>query len=85
MMIITFSDDILREIGSRFEKTLLSLELRSCYGVTDDGIIDMCEGFSGIRALRGNEVPEDERSRYKFFNRHDTTSSLKFLNLADLK
>jgi hypothetical protein len=75
----------MREIGTRFNKTLLSLELRSCYNLTDDGIIDLCEGLSGIKALRGNAVPEDERSRYKFFNRHDTTSVLKFLNLADLK
>ena len=76
---------MLREIGTRFEKTLLSLELRSCYNLTDQGIIDLCEGLSGIKAKRGSEVPEDERSRYKFFNKYDTTSSLKFLNLADLK
>ena len=75
----------MEHVGIIFEKTLLSLELRSCRNLTDDGIMQMCEGLSGIKTLRNGEIPADEGSRYRFFNRHDTTSVLKFLNLADLK
>jgi hypothetical protein len=45
----------------------------------------MCEALSGIREKRNGEEPTDDYSRYKFFNRHETTSVLKYLNLADLK
>jgi antirestriction protein len=45
----------------------------------------LCEALSGIREKRNGVEPEDEYSRYRFFNRHETTANLKFLNLADLK
>ena len=45
----------------------------------------MCEGFSGIKQKRNGVEPEDENSRYKSYNRHETTANLKHLNLADLK
>ena len=73
------------EIGKRFKKTLLSLEVRSCSLITDAGIIELCEGLSGIKDKRNGEEPADEGSRYRFFNRHDTESVLKYLNLGDLK
>jgi hypothetical protein len=43
-----YSDEVLENVGMRFEKTLLSLELRSCRNLTDDGIMQMCEGLSEI-------------------------------------
>lgn len=45
----------------------------------------MCEGLSGIREKRNGEQPVDDYSRYRFFNRHETTATLRHLNLADLK
>jgi hypothetical protein len=81
----TYSDEILSEIGSRFRKTLLSLELRSCELITDAGIIELCEGLSSIKEKRGSEIPVDEAARYRFYNRHDTESILKYLNIGDQK
>jgi len=75
----------LTEIGARYKLTLLSLEIRSCSLVTDVGIIELCEGLSGIKEKRAGEIPTDESSRYRFFNRHETESILKFLNMGDLK
>jgi hypothetical protein len=66
--------------------TLISLELRACSNITDKGIINLCESLSGIKLKRNGEEPEDdEYSRYKPFNRHETLAKLKHLNLADLK
>ena len=79
------SDEVLTEIGTRMRHTLLSLELRSCTQITDTGIIEMCEGLSGIKEKRAGEIPPDDNSRYRFYNRHDTESILKYLNLGDLK
>ena len=45
----------------------------------------MCEALSGIREKRNGEEPTDEYSRYRFFNRHETSAHLRHLNLADLK
>ena len=80
-----YSDEILTEIGRRFRHTLLSLELRSCSLITDAGIIELCEGLSGITEKRAGEIPMDEGTRYRFYNRHDTESILKYLNIGDLK
>ena len=42
--------------------------------------------MSTIKQLRATlPPPEDEHARYKPFNRHETRSLLKHLNLADLK
>jgi hypothetical protein len=85
-IVITFySDEILTEIGTRYKKTLLSLEIRSCSLVTDTGIIELCEGLSGIKEKRAGEIPTDDHSRYRFYNKHETSSILKYLNMGDLK
>ncbi|CDW82632.1 UNKNOWN [Stylonychia lemnae] len=72
-------------ICSRFSRTLLSLELRACSNLTDKGIIQLCEGLSGIKEKRNGQEPTDEFSRYRQFNRHETLAKLKHLNIADLK
>lgn len=53
--------------------------------MTDKGIINLCEGLSGIKEKRNGEEPADDYARYKPFNRHETVAKLKHLNLADLK
>lgn len=80
-----YSDTVADYIGSKFAHTLLSLELRACSSLTDTGIINLCEGLSGIKEKRNGEEPADENHRYKFFNRHETSAHLKHLNLGDLK
>jgi hypothetical protein len=49
------------------------------------GILEMCEGLSGIKLKRGGEVPPDDASRFRFYNNHETSSVLKYLNIGDLK
>ena len=79
------SDDVLEQVGIRFQHSLISLEVRSCSLLTDDGIVLMCEALSGIREKRNGEEPADELSRYRFFNRYETQATIKQLNLGDLK
>ena len=72
---------------------MISLQLRSCSGVTDDGIIDMCENFSGAAEIRkaaseedgGCQVPENDTQRYKALYKCDLKATLKHLNLGDIK
>lgn len=45
-------DETVVLIGKLFRDTLLSLQLRSCHEVTDDGIIGMSENFSGAHEHR---------------------------------
>ena len=78
-------DEVIEFLGAKFQKTLLSLELRACSSISDKGIINLCEGLSGIKHMRNGQEPEDEHARYKSFNRHEATAILKHLNLADLK
>eukprot|EP00350_Pseudokeronopsis_sp_OXSARD2_P012638 CAMPEP_0170547492 /NCGR_PEP_ID=MMETSP0211-20121228/5912_1 /TAXON_ID=311385 /ORGANISM="Pseudokeronopsis sp., Strain OXSARD2" /LENGTH=97 /DNA_ID=CAMNT_0010852587 /DNA_START=214 /DNA_END=507 /DNA_ORIENTATION=- len=69
-------DEVVDYLGSKFAQTLLSLELRACHNMTDTGIINLCEGLSGIKEMRSPEEKLDEYSRYKSFNRHDVSANL---------
>jgi hypothetical protein len=40
--------EVLFLIGEKFQRTLISLELRACLGVDDLGIIGMCERLSNF-------------------------------------
>ena len=44
----TVDEEVLFMIGEKYQKSLISLELRACNGVSDSGIIGMCERLSGI-------------------------------------
>jgi len=44
--------EVLFLIGEKYQKTLISLELRACNGVDDIGIIGMCERLSGFHDLK---------------------------------
>ena len=37
------NDETVFLIGSLYKETLVSLNLRSCHGLSDDGVINMCE------------------------------------------
>ena len=45
-------DEVVTQIGHLFKDTIVSLNLRSCHAITDAGIIEMCENFSGAKAYR---------------------------------
>lgn len=60
-----FSDEVADFIGTKFAHSLLSLELRACSSLTDMGIIDLCEGLSGIKQKRNGVSPPDELHRYQ--------------------
>lgn len=73
-------------IGELFRTKLISLVLRSCHTVTDEGIITMCENLSGAkehRVLHPN--PESDEDRYRELNKVDLTSHLAYLNIGDIK
>ncbi len=72
-------------LGSKYAHSLVSLELRACSNLSDKGIINMCEGLSGIKQKRNGVEPTDEYNRYKDMYRQETKANLKHLNLADLK
>ena len=86
-------NEIVANIGEFFKKKMVSLQLRSCHKVTDEGIIDMCENFSGAKEIRrvasfedgGGKEPENDFQRYKPLNKCDLTATLKHLNLGDIK
>ena len=73
-------------IGLLFKTKLLSLVLRSCHSVTDEGFIEMCENFSGAKAHRiMYPSPANDDQRYKELNKVDLTSYLTYLNIGDVK
>ena len=81
-------EEVLFLIGEKYQKTLISLELRACPGVNDAGIIGMCERLSDIWTLRRGKEPSSETERYQIFAENPSFSSknnLEFLNLGDLK
>ena len=80
-------DELIEEIGSLYKNTLISLSVRSCHQITDSGIIEMCENFSGAKALRKEfPNPKNDTERYKELRRLDLeTSTVQFLNIADIK
>lgn len=84
----TVDEEVMLLIGEKYQKTLISLELRACPGVNDAGIIGMCERLSGIQSLRDGKEPSSESERYKIFTENPTfisKNNLEFLNLGDLK
>ena len=83
---ILYSDEVAEALGAQFRHTLISLELRSCQGITDAGITKMCECLSGLReALK--EVPAStiEFDRRNFINRYESQSTVKYFNISDIK
>jgi len=84
----TVDEQVLHLIGDKFQKSLVSLELRACSLVDDKGIIGLCERLSGIHELRNGVEPENDQERYQFIYRQKnfvSKNNLEFLNLADLK
>ena len=73
----TVDDEVLCLIGEKYQKSLISLELRACQKVGDAGVIGMCERLSGIFELRKltniaegkdeNYEPQTEFERYQIF------------------
>ena len=85
-------EDVLCMVGERFQKSLISLELRACQKVNDKAIIGMCERLSGFHQLLRNTIePQNDEERYKIMhlmNKNqnlENNNNLEFLNLADLK
>lgn len=73
-------------IGKLFKDKLISLILRSCHSITDEGIINMCENFSDAQSHRKLfPQPKTDEERYKELNKVDLSSYLRFLNVADCK
>jgi len=85
----TVDEDVLFLIGEKYQKTLISLELRACNQVNDKAIVGLCERLSGVHQLRNGVEPLNEDDRYKFIyslsRDWQSQSNLEFLNLADLK
>ena len=65
---------------------MISLSLRSCHAVNDEGIIAMCENFSGAQAYRTQYPnPANDKERYAELNKIDLSSNIGYLNVADIK
>ena len=80
------TDECATLIGHLFWKTMVSLQLRSCHALTDEGIIGMCEGFS--RAAKHRKIykePKNDDERYKEIIKLDMKSYLGYLNVGDIK
>ena len=73
--------EVLFLIGEKFQKTLISLELRACNGVDDLGIIGMCERLSSFHDIKLKSEIEKQIQYPNNLNK----SNLEFLNLSDLK
>ncbi len=62
----------------------MSLELRACNDITDKGVIELCEGLSGLKEAREDDKV-DEGKRYLGVNRYEYCGTVRYLNLSDLK
>ena len=79
-------DECVAFIGKQYRETMVSLILRSCHSLTDEGIIAMCENFSDARSHRTlYKDPENDDQRYKEINKVDLSSKIGFLNVGDIK
>lgn len=79
-------NEVIGLIGKKLANSLISLNLRSCHKVTDDGIVDMCENLSGAKEKRVQfPNPENDSQRWKEFRKDDLKSNLVFLNVGDIK
>jgi len=56
------SNEVAGVVGEQFNKTLISAEFRACVNLTDKGVIDFCEGLSGLKHMK--DPKEEDYRRY---------------------